>query len=88
MHDRSLIKDFWSCGDNEIIEFALERARLNRMEKAVCKAYLDELKTQEETAEELNISTRSVQKYWYNASFKLLSIPWLVAYAKEIRSTK
>lgn len=83
--DRTLLKDFWSCGDNQIIEFAIERARLNTMEKAVCVHYLDELHTQEQTAEIMDISTRSVQGFWYSASSKLLSIPWVVAYAKEIR---
>lgn len=82
--DRGLIRSFWKCGDNSIIEFAIIRAHLNRKEKEVLRLLLDECYTQEETAEIMDISTRKVQNYWYDATDKLLSIPWLVAYAKTL----
>ena len=83
--DRSLIKDFWNCGDNEIIEFAIMRGRLNRKEKEALRYLLDECMTQEETAEKMDISTRNLQKLWYSACDKLLGIPWVLAYSKELR---
>lgn len=82
--DRSLIKCFWNCGDNEIIEFAILRARLNQREKDVVTLILDQCMTQEETAEKLYISTRKVQELWASAADKLLKIPWVLAYAKEL----
>ena len=83
--DRTLLKDFWACGDNQIIEFALMRARLNRLEKEVVVLMLDECMTQEQTAERMDVSVRRVQNLWYDASDKLLSIDWVRAYAKELR---
>lgn len=88
MCDRSLVKDFWQCGDNEVIEFAIHKARLNRLEKEVLCNLLDECLTQEETAEAMDISTRKVQNLWYSASEKLLSIPWVIAYSKELSKEK
>ena len=84
MSNMNLIKAFWNCGDNQIIEFALLRAHLNRMEKEVVKLLLDECLTQEQIADCLNCSTRKVQDEWYSAIGKLLSIPWVKAYAKEL----
>lgn len=83
--DRTLLKDFWKCGDNQLIQFAMLRARLNREEKDILECILDECMTQEETSELINISTRKVQELWYSASDKLLQIPWVMAYAKDIR---
>lgn len=40
--DRGLVKTFWGCGDNGIIEYALMRARLNRKEKEAVTYLLDE----------------------------------------------
>lgn len=82
--DRSLIKCFWSCGDNEIIEFALMRARLNAREKEVVRLILDECMTQEEVADKMYLSTRKVQEVWASAADKLLKIPWVMAFAKEL----
>lgn len=82
--DKRLLKAFWDCGDNQIIEFALIRARLNRQEKEVISLMLDECRTQEETAEIMNYSTRKIQDIWSSASKKLLSIPWVLAFAKEL----
>ena len=84
--DRHLLKDFWNCGDNQTIEFAIMRAHLNRLEKEVVRLLLDECLTQEEAAEAMNIAPRSVQAYWYSAADKLLAIPWVRAYAKELNS--
>ena len=84
--DRSLIRYFWGCGDNQIIEFALLRARLNRHEKDALRLMLDDCKTQEEAAEELDVSTRRLQEWWYSATDKLLAIPWVVAYAEKLKS--
>lgn len=82
--DRALIKCFWSCGDNEIIEFALQRARLNSKEKEVVFLILDQCMTQEEAAEKMYLSTRKVQELWASAVDKLLQIPWVRAYAREL----
>ena len=79
-----LLKAFWSCGDGQIIEFALIRARLNKTEKEVLNLMLDECMTQEEVAERLNYSTRRVQQFWVSGADKLLSIPWVNAYAEEL----
>ena len=99
--DRGLIRYFWDCGDSQIIEFAMIRARLNRrekeavsllldecytQEKAAVSLLLDECYTQEKAAEVMDISVRNVQKIWYSAADKLLSIPWVVAYAKELKN--
>lgn len=86
--DRTLLKDFWACGDNQIIEFALMRARLNRLEKEVVVLMLDECMTQEQTAERMDLSVRRVQNLWYDASDKLLSIDWVRAYAVDLRKNK
>lgn len=83
--DRTLLKRFWSCGDNDIIEFAIMRARLNKREKDVLRLTLDECMTQEQAAEEMEASTRRVQEWWYMAADKLLSIPWVIAYAKTLK---
>lgn len=83
--DRGLIKAFWSCGDNEIIEFAMLRARLNRKEKEAVTCLLDDCLSQEEAAEKMCVSTRRFQEYWYSATNKLLALPWLVAYANELK---
>lgn len=79
-----LLKAFWNCGDNDIIEFALLKARLNANEKKVITLALDECMSQEEIAEELDISTRKVQEIWLSAQMKLLNISWVGAYAKEL----
>lgn len=84
--DRSLIRDFWRCGDCQIIDFAILRARLNANEKEVVRLMLDECNTQESAAEKMDVSTRCLQSWWYSATDKLLGIPWVTAYAKEIRS--
>lgn len=86
--DRSLIRDFWNCGDSQIIEFAIVRARLNKREKDVVEHLLDECLTQEQTAELMDVSTRRVQDWWYSATDKLLAIPWVVAYAIAIRKDR
>lgn len=83
--DRSLARAFWGCGDNQIIEFAMMRARLNRNESEVLRLLLDECKTQEEAAEIMDISTRRLQEFWYSATDKLLRIPWVAAYARELK---
>lgn len=85
--DRNLVKAFWNCGDTAIIDFAIHRARLNKNEKDVVECLLDECMTQEKTAEFLQISPRCVQDRWKTAADKLLTIPWLVAYAKELDET-
>lgn len=82
--DTKLLRAFWNCGDNQIIEFALVRAHLNRQEKDVITLMLDECMTQEKVAEKLDFSTRKIQEVWYSASRKLLSIPWVAAYAAEL----
>lgn len=86
--DRELIRDFWQCGDNQIIEFALLRAHLNRRQKEVVECMLDECLTQEQTAEHLDWCVRTVQKEWSEAADKLLDIPWVEAYARDLRQKR
>lgn len=88
MLDRTLLKDFWNCGDDQIIQFAIQRAHLNKKESEAIKLILDECMTQECAAEYMDVSTRSMQDYWYTASTKLLNIPWVMAYAIQIRKNK
>lgn len=82
--DGKLLKAFWNCGDNQIIEFALMRAHLNRLEREVIRLTLDECMTQEEVSEAMSYSTRKVQDIWYSAANKILGIPWVYAYAVEL----
>lgn len=79
-----LLRAFWGCGDGQIIEFALLRARLNKTEEYVIRMMLDECLTQEVVAENLHYSTRRVQQIWYSGADKLLSIPWVLAYAESL----
>lgn len=83
---KTLIKFFMDCGDDQIIQFALTRAHLNRREKDVILLMFDECMSQEEIAERLGYSTRRIQDIWYSGSKKLMSIPWVAAYAKELQS--
>lgn len=84
--DKDLIKYFWNCGDNQIIEFAILRARLNNNEKQVLQYILDECYTQEETAEKMRYSTRRIQDFWCSAVKKLLGIDWVRAYAISLKN--
>lgn len=83
--DKSLLYYFWNCGDNDIIEFAILKARLNKHERDVVHYMLDECMTQEEVAEKIDFSTRRVQDFWYSACSKLLKIPWVKAYAASLK---
>lgn len=87
-NDRTLIRDFWDCGDGTIISYAVMRSRLNQNECRTLRCLLDECMTQEEAAEALGVSTRCLQSWWYSATDKLMKLPWLMAYAKKIRSEK
>ena len=82
--DRGLIRAFWGCGDSQIIEFAMSRARLNRQERDVLCHMLDNCETQEQTAESMDLSTRKVQNLWYSACDKLLAIEWVAVYSREL----
>lgn len=86
--DRSLLAYFWNCGDDTIIQFAMQRAHLNKHERDVIHLILDECMTQEEVAERINYSPRRTQEFWYSGANKLLNIPWVLAYAKELKETK
>lgn len=79
--DRNLIYHFWNCGDDQIIQFAVVRAHLNRMEREVLTLVLDDCMTQEQVAEKLGYSTRRIQQFWRSACDKMLHIPWVLAYA-------
>lgn len=83
--DRCLLKYFWNCGDDQIIQFAITRAHLNRKEEEAITLLLDECLTQEQASEQMGISPRRFQDYWYSGADKLLQIPWVTAYAKELR---
>lgn len=84
--DRELLILFFNCGDNDIIEFAILRARLNRREKEVIHLIIDECMTQEEVAEKLSYSPRRIQDFWYSGAKKLLNIPWVRAYALSLKN--
>lgn len=86
--DRSLIKDFWNCGDGALIAYSVMRAKLNRVECEALRLLLDECMTQEKAAEAMDISVRRFQTYWYSAADKLLQLPWVVAYAGKVRRKK
>lgn len=88
MEERNLIKAFFNCGDNRIIEFSIIEARLNKTEKEVLRLMFDECLTQEQIAEEFDISTRKVQDIWYSANRKLLSLPWVIAYSSALLTSK
>ena len=83
--EKELLKYFWNCGDNQIIEFAMVRARLNIKERKILELMLDECLTQEEAAEEMGYSTRRVQDFWCSAAHKLLNIAWVKAYAISLK---
>lgn len=84
--DRNLLQYFWNCGDDQIIQFALQRAHLNKREEEVIKLLLDECCTQEEAAEIMGYSSRRVQEFWYSGADKLLNIAWVRAYAKALKT--
>lgn len=86
--DRNLIKYFWNCGDDQIIEFAMMRARLNRNEKMVLQLSLDECLTQEQIAERMDTSTRNIQKIWSSAGDKLLGIDWVMEYSVALKKRR
>lgn len=81
---QALIKALWNCADNQYLEYAILRARLNDNEKKVLEYSLDRCYSQERTAEYMDISVRSLQTLWYSATKKLLSIPWVYQYAKAL----
>lgn len=83
--DKGLLYYFWNCGDDQIIQFALQRGHLNRHERDVLHCMLDECMTQEETAEEIGYSVRRTQEFWSSAAGKLLNIPWVKAYALDLK---
>lgn len=85
--DRSLLYDFFNCGDDQIIQFAIMRAHLNKNERDVIHLMLDECMTQEEVAEKINYSTRRTQQFWYSGADKLLNIPWVLAFAQALRDS-
>lgn len=80
MDNKAILTAFWNCGDDQIIQFALIRAHLNKKEEEVVKHILDDCLTQEECAELMGYSTRRIQDFWYNGMYKLLRIPWVNAY--------
>lgn len=82
--NRRLLKAFWNCGDSDIIDYAMARARLNKNEKQVLLLTFDECLTQEDIAEDMFLSLRRVQELFYDASRKMLAIPWVKAYAREL----
>lgn len=81
---KNLLIAFWNCGDNDIIQFALLKAHLNKNERDVLLMMLDECMTQEEIAEKINYSTRRVQQFWASGAKKMLGIKWVEAYAKSL----
>lgn len=86
MNYKSIVKAFWSCGDSQIVQFAQDRANLNKKEREVLHLVLDECLTQEMASEKMEISTRCFQEYWHSAIVKLCNIKWVVAIAKEEQS--
>lgn len=86
MMDRNLIRAFWDCGDDQIIQFAIQRAHLNKNEREIIDLILDRCYTQEKAAEYMDMSVRTVQSIWDSACKKIISQPWVRAYAKELRN--
>lgn len=82
--DRNLMFAFFDCGDDQIIQFAMQRAHLNKPELEVIHYMIDERMTQEQTAEAMSYSTRHTQDIWYSACRKMLNIAWVKAYASEL----
>lgn len=82
--DSKLMRAFFDCGDDQIIQFAIQRCHYNRKEKEILKLILEENYTQEETADIIGYSTRYVQEQWYRVCHKMLSISWVKAYAVEL----
>ena len=72
--EKSLVKFFMNCGDDQIIQFALTRAHLNKLERDVILLMFDECLSQEEVAERMGFSTRRIQEIWYSSAKKLLSM--------------
>mgnify|MGYP003298000444 CR=1 FL=1 len=64
--------------------FDIVMNHLNKKEADIVHLLLDECMTQEEIAERMNYSTRKIQDIWYSASRKLIKIPWVYAYAREL----
>lgn len=75
--EKNVIKRFWNCGDSQLVRLACERAGLTRKENEVLRLLLTECLTQEEAAEEMELSTRKVQELWSSASKKLNLIYWV-----------
>lgn len=86
--DGTKIRAFWACGDNATISYAIQRARLNRNEREALSLILDECMTQEEAAERLGVSTRSLQAWWRAGTGKILNLPWARAYATELARSR
>jgi len=85
--DRTLLGYFFNCGDDGIIQYALTRAHLNRREREVLTLMYDSCMTQEEVAETIGYSVRRTQEFYYSGADKLLKIPWLVSYSKDIKQS-
>lgn len=81
---RDYIKAFWNCGDSRIINLALDSVELTEPELKILRMCLKACMTQEEIAEVLNLSPSYVQKIWYKATDKLLALPWVYCYGKEL----
>lgn len=81
---KALLRAFWNCGDSQVIEFAISRARLNKREEQVVRMAMDECMTQEWIAEQLDVSVRHIQTLWDSALKKLLGIPWVMAYSLSL----
>lgn len=81
---RDYIKAFWNCGDSRIINLALDSVELTEPELKILRMYLKACMTQEEIAEVLNLSPSYIQKIWYKATDKLLALPWVYCYGKEL----
>ena len=81
---RDYIKAFWNCGDSRIVNLAIDSVELTDPELKILRLSLQACLTQEEIAEMLNLSPSYVQKVWYKATDKLLALPWVYCYGKEL----
>lgn len=82
--DNTMIRAFWGCGDSDIINYAITRARLNANERETLELVLDGCQSQEMAAESMGVSTRSLQAWWKSGVTKILNQPWARAYAAEL----
>lgn len=80
--DTHIIKAFWKCGDQEIIDLACDRADLTQAERKTICLLLTNGKTEKEAAQIMDTSEEEINRVYYSACTKLLGICWVYCIAK------